>query len=166
MVRFVAEECEQNPSSARFLDRLPRRFNSHENRIDLRQNMRIAKGQHPASVTHIVIVEDSQALNRLLSPQAFAPYVERDLCIYFPWVSKIVRIKDEGLAFCIENPTKCALVFAVTIPVVDIDNVKISGDHQFSDVSCFRRDLLLLAQRLCLICNLFSKVMKLDFFHR
>ena len=111
-----------------------------KDRVDLRQDVRIVKRQHPASVAHIVVVEDSQALNRFLSPQAFAPYVERDLCIYFPRVGKIVCIKDEGLSFCVENAAKCALGLAVAISVVDIDNVEIARDYQFSDVACFRRE--------------------------
>src|SRR5579864_477421 len=125
--------------------------------------MRIVKREDPASVVHIVVVEDSQASNRFLSPQAFAPDVERDLCIYFPRVSQVICIKDEGLPLCVENAAKCALGLAVAVSVVDIDNVEIARDHQFSDVACFRCELLLLAQSLGLIGELFSKILKLDF---
>src|SRR5229473_3415694 len=108
--------------------------------------MRIVKRKHPTTIAHIVVVEDSQVSNRFLSPQAFAPDVERDRCIYFSRVGKIICIKDEGFPFCVENAAECALGLAVAIPVVDIDNVEIAGDYKLTDVTCLRRDLQLLAQ--------------------
>ena len=101
--------------------------------------MGVVKRKHPASVTHIIVVEDSQASNRFLSAQVFAPYVERDLGIHFPRVGKIVRIKNEGLPFRVENAAKCALGLAVAISVVDIDNVEIARDYKFSDVASLSR---------------------------
>ena len=163
MVRFVAQEGKQYSPSARLPYCLSRGFNGYENRIDLSQNMRIVKREHPASIAHIVVVEDSQASNRLLSAKVFAPYVERDFCIHFPRICEVVRIKNEGLPFGVENAAKSALVFAVAIPVVDVDDVEIARDYKLSDVTCFRRELLLLTQRLCLIVDLFSKLAKLGF---
>src|SRR5258708_6708084 len=145
MVGFGAQERKEYPSSATLFYSLSRGFNGYEDRIDLRQNVRIVKREHPTPIAHIVIVEDSQASNRFLGPQAFAPDVERDLCIYFSRVGKIVCKKDEGLPFCVENPAKGSLAPAVAISVVDIDNVEIARDYQFSHVACFRRELLLLA---------------------
>src|SRR5712671_1925931 len=132
MVRFVAQKRKQNPPSAILTYSHSRGFNAYEDRIELRQNVRIVKREHPASVAHIVVLEDSQASNRLLSSEVFTPYVERDLCIYFSWVSKIIRIKDEGLPFGVENAAKRALGLAIAISVVDIDNVEIARDYQFS----------------------------------
>src|SRR5208283_5459075 len=99
MVRFVAQERKQYPPSSWFLYRFLRRLNGHKDRIDLSQDMRIVKREHPASIAHIVVVEDSQATNRLLSAKVFAPYVERDFCIHFPRICEVVCIKDQGFSF-------------------------------------------------------------------
>ena len=157
MVRFVAQESKQYLSSAWLLYRLPGGFNGYEDGIDLRQDVRIVKCKHPASIAHIIVVEDSQASNRFLGTKVFAPYVERDFRIHFSRICEVVCIKNEGLPFGVENATKRALALAVPVPVVHINNMEIARDYELSDVTRFRRELLLLTQRLCLIGDFFSK---------
>ena len=107
--------------------------------------MRIVKREDPASIAHIVVVEDSQASNWFLGTEVFTPCVERDLRIHFPRICEVVSIKNEGLPFGVENAPKRTLAFAVPVPVVHINNMEIARDHKFAHVTRFRRELLLLA---------------------
>src|SRR5271163_1743983 len=106
--------------------------------------MRIVKRQHPASVAGIVIVKNSKAFDRLLSAEATAPYVEGNFCIHLPWITKVVRIEDQGLPFRVENPAKGALALAIAVPVVHVDDVEIARDHKVSNVTSSCGKLFLL----------------------
>src|ERR1700730_9539847 len=76
MVGLVSQEGKKDSSSFRFPDRLFRGLNRYENRINLRQDLRIVKRKHPTPVVRIIVVEDAQASDRLLCTETFAPYVE------------------------------------------------------------------------------------------
>src|ERR1700730_3054194 len=130
MVGFVLQEGKKDSPASRFLYRLFRGLNRYENRIDLRQDMRIVKRKHPAPIVRVVIVEDPQASDGLLGTKAFAPYLERHLGVQFPLVCQVVRIKDQGLPFRVENSSKSTLVLAIAVPVVHIDDVEIARDHK------------------------------------
>src|SRR5271170_5580560 len=97
--------------------------------------MGVVKREHPTSVAGIVIVKNSKAFNRLLSAQATTPHVERDLCIHLPWITKVVRIEDQGLPFRVENPSKGALALSIAVPVVHVDDVEVPRDYKVSNVT-------------------------------
>src|ERR1700733_4523901 len=72
VVRLVPEEGKQNPPSTGLFYSLSGGFNGYEHGIDLRQNLRIIKRQSPTSVLGVIIVEYTQASDRLFGAEAFS----------------------------------------------------------------------------------------------
>src|SRR5437879_13746195 len=58
------------------------RFDSHENRVDFRQNARVLEFQHPAVLFLIVHIEDAQILGWILIRPAAAPPLKRRIPPY------------------------------------------------------------------------------------
>jgi hypothetical protein len=59
VVGLVSEEGKQYPPTTGLFDRLFGGFHGHENRIDLRQDLRIIKRQNPAPIVRVVVEEDT-----------------------------------------------------------------------------------------------------------
>ena len=161
VIGLVPQERKQDSLASGFLNRLLSGLNGHENRIDLRQDLRVVERQHPSSVARVIVVEDAQASDRLFGTQPFTPHVKRHFGFQFPRVRQVVRIKDEGLPFRVEDPAKGPLALAVSVPVMHVDDVEIACDHEVAYVTSLLSEFLLFSQSCGCVGNLFSKFTKL-----
>ena len=165
MIGFISQESEKYSPPFGYIDRFSCRLDRYEDGIDLSQNVGIVKCEDPATVLSIVIVENPEVPNRLVSAEASAPYIERNLCIYLPRVSKVVSVKDQRLSFCVKNPAKGPLALTVAVSIMYVNDVEIARDHKLPNVIAASGKSFLLSEQLFLIGSLFPKLSKFGFLH-
>ena len=95
MVCFISQKCKKYLFSGRARNGFLVLFHGDEDGIDLGKNAGIFKGQDPAPVVSVFIMEYSQSLHRLASAEPLPPGIERNLLIDHSRTAEIVGVENQ-----------------------------------------------------------------------
>src|SRR5260370_26301026 len=99
MVRLVSEIRVKELVTFGFDGILRWGFESHKDRINFAEDLRVVVLEYPALLSLIVREEDSEAHGLLARPFFLPPDAVAVACVLNPAVVQVIRIKDQGFTF-------------------------------------------------------------------
>src|SRR5437899_4614694 len=134
------------------------RFDRHKDGINLFQLFRIIEFHDPALLRGVVLVEDPEARRLLLVETAAAPSLKGANVSVLRLLVEIIRVENQRLSPGVEHPAIGLLRLPIPRNVIDLGDVKVTGSHEFANISVMGQQFLLFAHFLLAVVRLTIKL--------